>query len=78
MARLPKELGKSMGPVPLFFATDGYWRGYFLLSPEVLWNPEDDEKPYSLIFDTVTWTPIEPIPVKKFRGFRYMEMSQYI
>jgi hypothetical protein len=72
MGRLPKDLGKGDTPDRLFFATDGYWRGYFLLAKDVLFNPADDKKPYSLIFDLTTWTEINPIPVKRFRGFRYL------
>lgn len=73
MGRVPKNLGKEKGPDRLFFACDGYWRGYFLLVPEVLYNPEDEEKPYSLLFDATTWKDIEPISVKRFRGFRYLK-----
>jgi len=73
MGRLPKNLGKGETPDRLFFATDGYWRGYFLLAKDVLFNPADDKKPYSLIFDLTTWTGIDPIPAKRFRGFRYLE-----
>lgn len=73
MGRLPKELGKGDTADRLFFATDGYWQGYFLLKKDVLYNPGDEKKPYSLIFDTGTWTDIAPIPVKKFRGFRYLD-----
>jgi len=73
MRGLPKKLGKGDEPDRLYFATGGYWRGYFVLSGDILWNPEDDEKPYSLIFDTASWTPIDPIPARRFRGFRYLE-----
>ncbi len=72
MGRLPKDLGKGETPDRLFFACDGAWRGYFILSADVLYNPEDEKKPYSLIFDTTTWTPIAPVPVERFRGFRYL------
>ena len=73
MGRLPQDLGKGSGPDRLFFAADGCWRGYFLLAGDVLYNPEDEDKPYSLIFDTTTGTDIPPVPVKKFRGFRYLD-----
>ena len=73
MGRLPRELGKGDTLDRLFFATDGYWRGYFLLAKDVLFNPADDKKPYSLIFDLTTWTRIDPVPVKRFRGFCYLE-----
>jgi hypothetical protein len=35
----------------LFVACDGWWRGYFPLSGDVLWNPKDAAAPYALIFD---------------------------
>jgi len=73
MGRFPKELGTSKVPNRIFFAVEGYWRGYFVLSDEVLYNPQDEKKPYSLIFDVTTWTEIDPVPVAKFRGFRYLE-----
>jgi len=73
MGRLPLGLGKGGGPDRLFFAADGCWRGYFLLAGDVLYNPEDEEKPYSLLFDATTWTEIPPVPIKKFRGFRYLD-----
>ena len=73
MKRLPARMGKAKSPDRLFFAYQGYWRGYFLIVPEVLFNPSDDDKPYSLIFDVNSWTEIDPLPVKRFRGFRYLE-----
>jgi hypothetical protein len=73
MGRLPQNLGKDDAPDRLFFACDGAWRGYFLLAQDVLYNPDDHEKPYSLLFDVTTWKEINPVPVKRFRGFRYLE-----
>ena len=73
MGRVPKELGKGEGKDRLFFAVDGCWRGYFILAKDILYNPEDEKKPYSLIFDVTTWTEIPPAPVERFRGFRYLE-----
>jgi len=73
MGRLPQGLGKGEGPDRLFFAADGCWRGYFVLAEDILYNPDDEEKPYSLIFDVTTWTEIAPVPVRKFRGFRYLD-----
>ncbi len=55
----------------LFVACDGYWQGYFKLSRDALYNPEDTKTPYTLLFDTRTWTPIPNQPVKRFRGFTY-------
>jgi hypothetical protein len=55
----------------LFVACDGYWRGYFALAGEALYNPEDERTPYTLLFDTRTWTEIPPLAVRRFRGFTY-------
>ena len=73
MGRLPTRLGQGDTPDRLFFACEGFWRGYFLLKIDVLYNPEDEDKPYSLIFDVTTWKDIPSKPVKRFRGFRYLE-----
>jgi hypothetical protein len=73
MKRLPARLGKTKNPDRLFFASQGHWLGYFLLVPEILFNPADEEKPYSLIFNLNSWTKIQPLPVKPFRGFRYLQ-----
>lgn len=70
--RLPTQMRKMKNPGRLFFACQGYWRGYFLLAPEVLFNPADTDKPYSLIFDLNSWTQIESTPVRPFRGLRYL------
>lgn len=55
----------------LFVACNGHWQGYFKLSSDALYNPEDKRTPYTLLFDTRTWTPVAPAPVKRFRGFSY-------
>lgn len=68
--RVPKGLGQSGQADRLFVACDGAWRGYFILSPEALWSPEDKRAPWTLLFDTKTWTPIRPMSVKRFRGLR--------
>lgn len=67
--RLPK--GLSDGPNYLFIAVGGSWVGYFRLADDILWNPDDERTPYSLIFDTSTWREIRPIEAKRFRGFTY-------
>lgn len=54
----------------LFVASDGKWRGYFKLAKDALYNP-NDATPYTLLFNTRTWTSISPTPVKRFRGFTY-------
>ncbi len=38
---------------------------------DVLYSPNDDRAPFALLFDTRTWTTIEPVVVKRFRGFTY-------
>ena len=71
--RLPKGLSQSAEESPnyLFVAVGGSWVGYFELADEILWNPEDERTPYSLIFDATTWREIKPIAAKRFRGFTY-------
>jgi hypothetical protein len=44
---------------------------YFRLADDALFNPRDLRVPYTLLFDTRTWTPIPPVPVRFFRGFTY-------
>lgn len=57
----------------LFVACAGRWVGYFPLSGDVLWNPEDASAPYALIFDAARWTRLAPIPTPRFRGWRYLD-----
>jgi hypothetical protein len=54
----------------LFVASEGAWRGYFKVT-DALWNREDRDVPYTLLFDSRTWTPIPPVPAVRFRGFTY-------
>lgn len=70
LARWPSGLSES-GEHRLFVACDGFWRGHFKLSGEALYNPEDERAPYTLLFDTRSWTEILPVPVQRFRGFTY-------
>ena len=56
--RMPKRLVQEPPPHRLFVASEGCWRGYFRLIPEVLFNPEDEQAPYTLIFDTRSWVEI--------------------
>jgi hypothetical protein len=70
--RLPKRLETGWNN-RLLVASSGAWRGWFPLSGEVLWCPEDHDAPYALIFDTRGWTPIPPVPVPRFRGWRYLD-----
>ena len=55
----------------LFVACEGRWIGYFKLAQDMLWNRFDPAVPYTLLFDTRTWTPIQSVTVHRFRGFTY-------
>jgi hypothetical protein len=68
----PTGLGESSDEDRLFVASRGAWRGYFVLSKEALYTPEDAAAPITLLFDTRTWTPIDPLPVGRFRGIRVL------
>jgi len=70
---VPRGLGESCDGDRLFVASRGAWRGYFVLSKEALYTPEDAAAPITLLFDTMTWTPIDPAPVSRFRGLRVLE-----
>lgn len=59
------------GPHRLFVASAGRWVGYFLISSEALYLPEDEKTPFVLLFDTASWTEIPPVEAKRFRGFTY-------
>jgi hypothetical protein len=71
LSRWPARLSGAEGEHRLFVAIKGAWRGYFTLSRDALYSPNDASAPFSLLFDTRTWTPIQPVPVKCFRGFTY-------
>lgn len=70
LGRWPKGLSEP-GEHRLFVACNGAWRGYFKLSGDALYNPDDSRTPYTILFDTRSWTRIEPVPVERFRGFTY-------
>lgn len=72
--RLPTRLTEGWTN-RLFVACAGAWRGYFPLSGDVLWNPQDAAAPYALLFDPRRWMPITAIPAPRFRGWRYLEAS---
>jgi len=57
----------------LYVACRGYWRGYFPLSGDVLWNPQDEVAPVAMLFDASRWTRIKPVEAPRFRGWRYLE-----
>ena len=61
---LPEGFGTRPGPVRLYVATRGQWRGRFTLEAWS-WNPADAEAPVTLIFDPCTWTEIEPCPAPR-------------
>jgi hypothetical protein len=52
----------------LFVASRGAWRGHFRIT-DALFVRTGSRAQYTLLFDTATWTPIEPLPVERFRGF---------
>ena len=68
--RFPLKISKSKEKIRIYFATEKFWRGYFILSDEVIFSWDDPEV-ISLMFDLKTWTDIEPVSVKQFRGFTY-------
>jgi len=70
VARIPRGLGQPGTIDRLFVASAGRWRGYFILSKEALWSPEDEAAPYALIVDTTTWTEVAPTKAPSFRGVR--------
>jgi hypothetical protein len=70
LSRWPNRLSEK-GEHRLFVASGGAWRGYFTLSDDALYNPNDTRAPFTLLFDVHTWTPIDKVPVKHFRGFTY-------
>ena len=70
LSRWPKGFTED-GEHRLFVASKGAWRGHFTLSHEALFNPNDRSVPFTLLFDTRTWTPIRAAPAKPFRGFTY-------
>ena len=70
LARWPTALS-APGHHRLFVAVNGAWRGYFKVAGDALYNPDDARTPYTLLFDTRTWTAIPPIHVRRFRGFTY-------
>ena len=55
----------------LFVACEGKWIGHFKIASDGLYNPRDASTPYTLLFDTRTWTLIQPRPAHRFHGFTY-------
>lgn len=50
----------------IYFATEGFIRGYFICSE---FNNNSEE---TLCWYAKSWTPINSIPCKSFQGFKYM------
>ncbi len=76
MGRWPTRLSRR-GAHRLFVASHGAWRGYFTLCDHALYNADDPSAPFTLLFDTRTWTPIEPLPVTHFRSFTYRRPTRF-
>jgi hypothetical protein len=53
-------LGSPAG-VRLYVATEGHWRGYFVLDT-LQWNPHDRRYPVTVSFAPRSWTVIDPRP----------------
>lgn len=71
LSRWPKGLSER-AEHRLFVASGGVWRGYFKLSGDALYSPDDVGTPFTLLFDTRTWTEIAAVrAVRRFRGFTY-------
>jgi hypothetical protein len=69
--RWPNGLSQP-GEHRLFVASGGVWRGYFKLAAEALFTPDIVGTPFTLLFDSRTWTEIPPtVTAKRFRGFTY-------
>ena len=70
LSRWPTRFTQE-GEHHLFVAVNGAWRGYFTLSREALFSPDDQSVPFTLLFDTCSWTPIHAVSAKRFKGFTY-------
>jgi len=70
--RLPTRLTPGWSN-RLYVACGGFWRGWFPLSGEVLWNAEDEGAPYAMIFEAAGWRRIGAVAAPRFRGWRYLE-----
>lgn len=69
LSRWPSGWREGEG-LRLFVASKGAWRGCFEVA-EALVNRADPAAAYTLLLDTRTWTPIPPVPARRFRGFTY-------
>ena len=59
---LPDAVDRGRSLRRLFVAVRGQWRGFIVLSGQVLFSAQNSARPYTLIFDPRTWTPIAPQP----------------
>ena len=74
-SRLPSRLKNFLelkGRPKVYFATEGFIRGYFEIA-DVLesGNPFAEVPVNSITWLSETWKDIEPIPTKSFQGFKY-------
>ena len=70
--RLPKGLDVDPDGNYLFVASARRWAGFFKLSPEVTYAPEDPRCPFGLLLRVKTWTTIDlEVPRSPFRGWTY-------
>ena len=60
--RLEREIKRVAELERIYFATEGFIRGYFLLQ---------SYGDFEFEFHVSTWRDIEPIPQKPFQGFKY-------
>lgn len=68
----PHGMGIDPDGDRLVVASNGQWRGYFKLVPEILYNPADPGCPFALIFDAKSWSSLaSTAPRKRFRGWTY-------
>jgi len=74
--RLPKKLTPGWTN-RLFVAAAGRWRGFFPLSGDLLWNPDDETAPYGLVFNARVFRRLPPVPVAGFRGWKYLEDGEF-
>ena len=64
LSKTPKTIEKSER---IYFATEGYIRGYF----EIIDVCPSMNGGCEIEFESKSWTPIVEIPTKSFQGFKY-------
>ena len=60
---LPDELSQPPEPHRLFIATEGFWRGYFVLEPYVSCNFADTVRPWTMLFIPASVPNLGRLPV---------------